>query len=72
MPQWSWIAWVLVNAIANLPKVAEKTKPINLAQPALFVAKKGYITNKKRKFCHNPSRSPTFTAIHNSQRYRGR
>ena len=40
MLQWNWIVWALVSAIANQTKVAKNTKPINLAQPALFLAKK--------------------------------
>ena len=40
MPQWNWIVWALISAIASQMKVARITKPINLAQPALFAAKK--------------------------------
>ena len=40
MPQWNWIVWALVSIVANQTKVAKITKPINLAQPAFFVAKR--------------------------------
>ena len=40
MPQWNWIVWALFSTIDNLTKVAKIIKPINLAQPALFVAKR--------------------------------
>ena len=39
IPQWNWIVWALISTITNLTKVAKITKPINLAQHALFVAK---------------------------------
>ena len=40
MPQWNWIEWALVSTIANQTKVVKITKPISIAQPALFVAKR--------------------------------
>ena len=40
MPQWNQIVWALVSAVVNLKKVSKTTNPINLAQPALFVAKR--------------------------------
>ena len=43
MPQWNWLVWTLFSAIANQTKVAKITKLINLAQPALFVAKRAIL-----------------------------
>ena len=40
MPQWNKIVWALVSAVLNLTKLSKPTKLINLAQPALFVAKR--------------------------------
>ena len=40
MPRWNWIIWTLVSSIANQKKVAKVTTTINLAQPALFAAKR--------------------------------
>ena len=40
MPQWNWIVWVLTRLVLNLIKVAKTFKPINLAQPALLMAKR--------------------------------
>ena len=46
MPQWNWIAWVLISTNANPTNVAIITKTTNLAQPALFMAKKGRIARE--------------------------
>ena len=40
MPQWNWKVWALVSTVANQTKVTKITKPINLTQPALFVAQR--------------------------------
>ena len=49
MPQWNWIVWALVRTITSQIKVSKITKPINLAQPAFFVAKKATLPENSGK-----------------------
>ena len=40
MPQWNWIVWAPISTIANHKKLPKITKPIDLAQTALFMIKR--------------------------------